>query len=300
MQLGFVFREAFKGLGRNFTMTIALIITTAISVGLVVAGILVTNMTNDTKEIYLERVEVMVPFNDEVSDTDQDCSTAPCRDLKEQLEADDNVEHVEFRSREQSYERFSEIFRDTDPVLVEETSPDALQAALHVRLTDPTQTDAIDAVRDLPQVDTVVDQVEEVRDATSNLDSIRNATFLLAAVMSIAAIFLIANMVQIAAFNRSREMSIMRIVGASRWITQAPFVLEAVLGTFIGVILAGVGVFVGKKFVLDPALSGLYDSQLIAPIKTGDIWIALPLTGLVAILFAGLAAQVTMRVYVRK
>ncbi|MDY5839490.1 MAG: ABC transporter permease, partial [Corynebacterium camporealensis] len=59
MQLGFVFREAFKGLGRNLTMTIALIITTAISVGLVVAGILVTNMTNDTKEIYLERVEVM-------------------------------------------------------------------------------------------------------------------------------------------------------------------------------------------------------------------------------------------------
>ena len=56
---------------------------------------------------------------------------------------------------------------------------------------------------------------------------------------AIAAIFLIANMVQIAAYNRSTEIGIMRMVGASRWITQAPFVLEAVVASFIGVVLAG-------------------------------------------------------------
>lgn len=48
MKLGFIFREATKGLGRNLTMTIAMIITTAIAVGLVVAGIMVTNLTKDT------------------------------------------------------------------------------------------------------------------------------------------------------------------------------------------------------------------------------------------------------------
>ena len=31
MKLGFVLREAFRGLSRNFAMTIALVITTAIS-----------------------------------------------------------------------------------------------------------------------------------------------------------------------------------------------------------------------------------------------------------------------------
>ena len=50
MKLGFIFREATKGLGRKLTMTIAMIITTAIAVGLVVAGIMVTNLTKDTKE----------------------------------------------------------------------------------------------------------------------------------------------------------------------------------------------------------------------------------------------------------
>lgn len=300
MQINFVLREAFKGLGRNLTMTIALVITTAISVALVVAGVLVSNMARETQDIYLERVEVMIQLDEEISASDNDCSSDGCREVREILEADDGVESVTYRSREESYQRFVEVFQDTDPVLVEETSPDALPAALHVRLVNPTDTEPIDAVRDLPQVDTIVDQVEEVRSATDNLNSIRNATFLLAFVQAIAAIFLIANMVQIAAFNRSTEIGIMRMVGASRWITQAPFVLEAVLASVIGVILAGLGVFAAKSTIIDSALASLYQSQLLAPIQTADIWVSWPLVGIAAILAAAVTASITLRVYVRK
>lgn len=300
MHLGYVLREAFKGLGRNLTMTIAMIITTAISVGLVVAGVLVTDMTKNTKEIYLERVEVMVQLDEDISANDPECTTPACADLKEELETNSEIDSVEYRNRQASYDRFVELFEDTDPVMVQETSPDALPAAFHVRLKDPTNTEALAAIADDPAVSEIIDQQEEVRGAASNLDSIRNATFILAAIMAIAAVFLIANMVQIAAFNRARETSIMRMVGASRWFTQAPFVLEAVLGAFIGVVLAGAGVLVGKKTVLDPSLENLYQSQLLAPIKTGDIWVALPIVGLIALIFAGLTALVTMRAYVRK
>lgn len=300
MRLGYVWREAFKGLGRNLTMTIALVITTAISVGLLVAGVLVTKMTEETKAIYLEKVEVMVQLNEDISAKDKDCSAGPCADLKKKLEADNRVESVTYRNREDSYKRFVEVFQETDPLLVEETSPDALPAALHVRLVDPTDTAPIDAIASDPAVDTIVDQGDEVRSATSNLDSVRNATFLLALAQAIAAIFLIANMVQIAAYNRSTEISIMRIVGASRWFTQAPFVLEAVLAVLIGVITAGAGVFLGKRVVVDPALESLYSAQLIAPIRNADLWVALPAVGLVAVIFAGIAAQVTLRAYVRK
>ncbi|MGX1738529.1 permease-like cell division protein FtsX [Corynebacterium flavescens] len=300
MHLGYVLREAFKGLGRNLTMTIAMIITTAISVGLVVAGVLVTDMTKNTKEIYLERVEVMVQLDEDISANDPECTTPACADLQEELETNSEIDSVEYRNRQASYDRFVELFEDTDPVMVQETSPDALPAAFHVRHKDPTNTEALAAIADDPAVSEIIDQQEEVRGAASNLDSIRNATFILAAIMAIAAVFLIANMVQIAAFNRARETSIMRMVGASRWFTQAPFVLEAVLGAFIGVVLAGAGVLVGKKTVLDPSLENLYQSQLLAPIKTGDIWVALPIVGLIALIFAGLTALVTMRAYVRK
>ena len=276
-----------------------MVITTAISVALVVAGVLVTQMTNETKDIYLERVEVMVQLNEDISANDPECKDSACAGLRKKLEADEDIESVNYRNREDSYQRFVELFKETDPVMVEETSPDALPAAFHVRLKDPTDTAPIDAIASNPAVSDIIDQQEEVRSAAGNLDAIRNATFVVAAVMALAAIMLIANMVQIAAYQRQRETAIMRMVGASRWITHAPFILEAVLGAVGGVILAGVGVIVGKNTVIDPALKDLYHNQLLAPVTSGDVWTALPIVGLVAILCAALTAQVTMRAYVR-
>lgn len=299
MKFGFVLKEAVRGLGRNITMTIALVITTAISLALLTTGFLVTKMTADTKDIYLDRVEVMVQFDEETSANDDTCSSEACRQVMDTLDGAEGVESVTYRSRQQSYERFVEVFKDTDPRLVEETSSDALPAAVHVRLTDPLDTTPLDPIRDNEHVLDVVDQVDDLRGATDNLDSIRNATFLLAGVQLLAAIFLIANMVQIAAYNRRDEMAIMRMVGASRWYTQGPFIIEAVLSTLIGSVCATAGLFLGKEFVVDRALRSLYDAQLIAPITTADIWVVMPVVALVGMIFAGVIAQITLRFYVR-
>lgn len=300
MKLGFVFREAFRGLGRNITMTIALIITTAISLALLATGFLVTNMTKETKGIYLDRVEVMVQLNEDISANDKDCSSQACRDVRDKLDGADGIETVTYRSRQQSYDRFVEVFKDTDPQLVAETSPDALPAALHVRLEDPLDTKPLDQVRDMEQVDTIVDQVDDLRGATDNLDAIRNSTFIFAAIQAIAAIFLIVNMVQIAAFNRREEISIMRMVGASRWYTQAPFVIEAMVAALFGAILSGLALFGGKVWVVDKTLKGLYDSQLIARVSNADIWAVAPVVAVIGIIFAAITAQATLRWYVRK
>lgn len=142
--------------------------------------------------------------------------------------------------------------------------------------------------------------MDDLRGATENLDSIRNATFLIAAVQVLASIFLIANMVQIAAFNRREETEIMRIVGASRFYTQGPFVFEAILSTLIGAVFAVGALFLGKELVIDKALRGLYDSQLIAPVTTTDIWLVAPVISGIGVVIAGIIAQLTLRFYVRK
>ncbi|WP_257162354.1 permease-like cell division protein FtsX [Corynebacterium cystitidis] len=300
MNVSFIFREAFRGLGRNITMSIALVITTAISLALVGTGILLSQVTSDTKEMYLDRVEVMIELDEEISATDKDCSSAGCMEVRDTLQSDAGVESVTFRSREQSYDRFVELFGETDPILVEETSPDALPAALHVRLEDPTNSTPLDAVRDMPQVALVVDQAEGVRTAAGNLDSFRNATFVVAALQALAAIFLIGNMVQLAAYHRRDEMGIMRMVGASRWFTNAPFVLEAALSVLIGGIVATLGVWLGKTQIVDPMLSEIYSSQLIAKLPDSAVWSVMPLVAVVGVIAAGIVAQITLRLYVRK
>ncbi|WP_018296887.1 permease-like cell division protein FtsX [Corynebacterium lubricantis] len=300
MNLGYIFREAFRGLGRNFTMTIALIITTGISLALVGAGILISQVTSETKDMYLDRVEVMVELNDDISANDPDCSSDACVEVRDSLQNDPDVESVVYRSSEQSYERFVELFQDTDPILVQETSPDALPAALHVRLVDPTNTEPLDRVAEMPQVSLVVDQAEGVRATADNLDSLRNAAFVVAGIQALAAIFLIGNMVQLAAYHRRDEIEIMRMVGASRWFVQAPFVLEAMMSVLIGGVLATLGVWAGKTQIVDPMFADVYASQLVAKLPDSAVWTTMPLVSLIGVILSGLVAWATLRLYVRK
>lgn len=300
MNWNFIFREGLRGLGRNFTMTVAIIITTALSLVLVGAGILISQATTETKDLYLDRVEVMVELDETISAEDNDCSSEACREVRDTLQADDRVEQVTFRSREQSYERFVELFQDSEPDLVRETSPDALPAALHVRLKDPSDIAPIDAIRDMPQVAMVSDQADTVREAAGTMDTFRNVTFVVAAAQALASLFLIVNMVQLAAYNRREQIAIMRMVGASRWFTQAPFVLEAVLSVLIGAVLATVLAWVGKRSLVDPILGDLYASQLVARVPDSAVLTVMPLVGLGAVVIGALAAQVALRSYVRK
>ncbi|WP_420097966.1 permease-like cell division protein FtsX [Corynebacterium sp.] len=300
MKIRFVLKEAFAGLTRNVTMTVAMVITTAISLALLATGVLITNMTADTKELYLDRIEVMVQLDDDISANDLDCSSDVCKDIRDTLEADDDVESVTYRNKDQSYERFVELFGQSDPILVEQTSQDAFPAALHVRLADPLDTTPIDEIAEKPGVATVVDQQDDLRGATQNLDAVRNASFVLAAVQAVAAVFLIMNMVQLAAYSRRQETSIMRMVGATRWYTQAPFILEAMLASLIGSLLSVGALLLGKSFLLDQALGSLYDANLIARITATDIWLVAPFVIVAGALVAGVTAQVTLRWYVKK
>ncbi len=300
MKTRFVLGEALSGLTKNVTMTVAMIITTAISLALLASGLLVTGMTNDTKDLYLDRVEVLIELDETISAEDDTCASDECAEVRETLEAQDGIEQVTYRNRQQNYEHFVALFEDTDPALVANATPESLPAVLLVRLEDPTDVSPLDPVRDMEQVVHVTDQRDDIGNAASNLDSIRNATFLIAGIQALAAIFLIANMVQIAAYSRRTEVEIMRMVGATRWFTQAPFVLEAVFAAVIGGVLAIAGLFAGKAAVIDPAMQGLYQAQLVAPVTATDIWLVAPIVIVVGALFAGITAQLTLRFYSRK
>ncbi|KGF18568.1 permease-like cell division protein FtsX [Corynebacterium freneyi] len=299
MKTRFVLGEALSGLTKNITMTVAMIITTAISLALLASGLLVTEMTDKTKDLYLDRVEVLIELDEATSAEDETCSSPACAEVRDTLEAQDGIEQVTYRNRQQNYEHFVSLFESTDPALVANATPESLPAVLLVRLEDPTDSSPLDPVLDMEQVVHVTDQRDDIGNAASNLDSIRNATFLIAGIQALAAVFLIANMVQIAAYSRRTEAEIMRMVGATRWFTQAPFVLEAVFAAIIGGVLAIAGLFAGKAAVVDPAMQGLYQAQLVAPVTTGDIWTVAPIVILVGAVFAGITAQVTLRLYSR-
>ncbi len=133
------------------------------------------------------------------------------------------------------------------------------------------------------------------------LDGLSNAAFAVALVQAIGAILLIANMVQVAAYTRRTEIGIMRLVGASRWYTQLPFLVEAVFAATIGVVIAILGLIAVRAWFLEDALSEFYNAHLIARVDYGDIFFPVSLILLaLGVAMSGLTAYTTLRVYIRR
>jgi cell division transport system permease protein len=148
-------------------------------------------------------------------------------------------------------------------------------------------------------VDQVRDEGEFLDRLFSLLNGARNATIAVALVQALAALLLISNTIQLAAFNRRNETNIMRLVGASRWYTQLPFILEAALAGLVGGLLAVGGLILTKLLFVDKTLAG----PIKAGIITGIEWSSVATTGalitLGGVVAAGIASYVTLRLYVR-
>ena len=92
----------------------------------------------------------------------------------------------------------------------------------------------------------------------------------------------------------------MRLVGATRWYTQLPFLLEAVVAGIVGAVLATGGLVLAKTAFLDKAFGSLFQSGIIPQIQLGDVLLfAAPWLLLTAILVSALTGYLTLRMYVR-
>ncbi|GAA4683234.1 permease-like cell division protein FtsX [Gordonia humi] len=301
MRANFIIGEVLNGFRRNITMTVAMILTTAITLGMLGGGMLVIQMADKSQKIFLDRVEMQFFINDAVTKKDPNCLEAPCTTLRHDLEAEPGVGSVTFISQDQAFRTAKASWEKDSPELADFIRKDAYQGALRVRMEDPDRFGAVlDKFSRAEGVDGVLDQRDLVKRIFSVLDGARNAAFAVAAVLAVAAILLIVNTVQIAAYTRRTEVSIMRLVGATRWYTQLPFLLEAVIAAVIGALLAIGGLFLGKIFFFDKALEDLYGVNILARITAADVWFVSPWLVVAGIVLAGVTAYGTLRVYVRE
>ncbi len=297
MRFGFLINEVLTGFRRNITMTVAMILTTAISIGLFGGGLLVVRLADSSRTIYLDRVESQVFLTNDVSANDPTCDADPCKALRAQIEDRDDVRSVRFLNRDQAYDDAIAKF----PQYKDVAGRDAFPASISVKLDDPEQHAEFDkALVGQPGVLNVLNQKDLIDRLFAVLDGLSSAAFAVALVQAVGAILLIANMVQVAAYTRRTEVGIMRLVGASRWYTQLPFLVEAMLAAFLGVVIAILGLITVRALFLENALNQFYQANLISRIDYADILYISPILLFVGVVMAGVTAYVTLRLYVRR
>ena len=297
MRFGFLLNEVWTGLRRNVTMTIAMILTTAISIGLFGGGLLVVRLADNSRAIYLDRVESQVFLTNDVSANDPTCDADPCKGLRQKIEDRDDVRSVRFLNRDDAYNDAIKKF----PQYKDVAGKDAFPASFVVKLDNPEQhKDFDDSMAGQPGVLNVLNQKDLIDRLFAVLDGLSNAAFAVALVQAVGAVLLIANMVQVAAYTRRTEVGIMRLVGASRWYTQLPFLVEACLAAFIGVAISIIGLIIVRALFLENALNQFYEANLIARVDYADILYIAPILLFVGVAMAGATAYATLRLYVRR
>jgi cell division transport system permease protein len=166
-----------------------------------------------------------------------------------------------------------------------------------VKLKDPQQFPVIvSAFSGRPGVDLVQDQRTILEKFFRLLAVLRNGALLVGLASVLTAALLISNTLRIAAFNRRRETGVMRLVGASSWSIQLPFLLEGVISAFIGWGLA-TGLLSALKYVVDTKVAPLLTFTKFfgwGEVAAASGWLLL--TGLVV---STIASLVTLRRYLK-
>ena len=276
-------------------MTFAVVVTTAISLSLLGIGLLSNAQVGAMKDYWYDKIEVSVFLCGNLSDSPSCANgvvTAAQRlTIQQDLQEMSVVDSVFYESQSQAFVRFQERFKDS--AIAQNVTADQLPESFRVKLKDPEQFSVIvSAFSGRPGVDVVQDQRTILEKFFKLLGVLRNGALAVGLASVLTAALLISNTLRIAAFNRRRETGVMRLVGASSWSIQLPFLLEGVISAIIGWGLA-TGLLAGLKTVID---------SNVAPLLTftkffgwGEVWVAsawLLATGLVVSI---LASVITLR-----
>ncbi len=299
MRAGFLFSEVRIGLRRNLTMTFAVMITVAISLTLLGIGLLANSQVRVMKDYWYDKIEVSVFLCGSLSESSS-CASGPVsqeqRDLiKSDIEALPVVEKVYYESQSQAFIHFQERFKGS--AIAQNVTQDQLPESYRVKLKDPTKFAVMQsAFAGRPGVDSVQDQRSILEKFFKLLGVLRDGALAIGLASVLTAALLISNTLRIAAFNRRRETGVMKLVGASSFSIQLPFLLEGIFSALIGWVFS-TGLLSAFKLLVDSRIAPLLSFTKF--FTWSDVWVASGILLLTGFVVSTVASILTLRKYLK-
>ncbi len=259
--LGRSFRDAFKSVIRNFSLSLASISCITITLIIVAIAIMASfNINNFTEEI--EKDLTIVVF------LDRDVTAADIKSVKKELNKISNVDKITFTSKEEVKKQMqeeSEVFAKVLDDYKDGDSP--LKDTYKVKVKNIENIkETADKIKTIDSVSVVRYGEGMVEKLVSAFDSIKNVTYGVVIALIIVTVFLIVNTIKLTISARKREIGIMRLVGASNFTIKTPFIIEGmilgILGSIVPIIFTTYGYMAFYKH-----FDGYLFSKLIVLIK---------------------------------
>ena len=226
--LGRSIRDAFKSVFRNFSLSLASISCITITLVIVAVSIIASfNVENFTKEI--ESDLTIVTF------LDSDATKEDIEEITKKIKKIDNVETCEFQGKEEVKNEMSEESEVFKSVMSEWSEEDnQLKDTFKIKVKDATKISSTSkTIKKMDKVSLVRYGEGMVDKLVKAFSSIEKVAYGVVIALIIVTVFLIINTIKLTIYSRKREISIMRLVGASNFSIKTPFIVE---GMFLGLI----------------------------------------------------------------
>lgn len=241
-------RDSFKGVFRNFSLSLASISCITITLIVVSISIILTYNVNAFADNVQKDVTIVAFMNVDITAEEKD-------DVLEEIKEINGIDSYEYQSKMDIAEDMMESSEDLKNILsqyTEETSP--LQPTYLVKVKDINKIGNIAAkIEKIKGVDIVKYGEGMVEQLVSIFEIVKNISIGVVIALIIVTAFLISNTIKITIFSRKREIEIMRLVGSSNLNIKIPFIFEGlflgVLGSIIPIIITTYGyTMLYKKF----------------------------------------------------
>lgn len=230
--IGRSIQNAGKSILRNFSLSMASITCSIITLILVSIGMLLSyNINNVTKNIEDELTIVIF--------MDKDITSDELNKTKEDLQNIDNIKSVTFKSKEDiknSMANENDTFNKIISTWEEGENP--LQDSFIVDVKNVKDiNETATTIKNLEKVSLVKYGETTVNDLIKVFEAVKKVTIGLVIGLILVTAFLINNTIKITIFSRKREIDIMRLVGTSNIVIKLPFFIEGFFIGFIGSIV---------------------------------------------------------------
>ncbi len=303
MRLQFIFDEIVVGLRRNVAMAVSVILVTVVSLFLLGLGFLAQRQVQTMKDYWFDKVQVSIFLCNTDSDGPSCADGAVTQAQKDQIQADlaspalaGYVKKVYFETKQQAFARFQDQFKDS--VLSKNVLVDQMPESYRVQLKNPEQYKIVaQAFTDRPGVESVEDQNQVLDRLFALLNRLKYYSWLLAGVTLVCSVLLVATTIRLTAFTRRRETGIMRLVGASNFFIQLPFILESMIAAAIGAVLASLALISLTHFEIQGRLAN--SLKFVNYVDTGDALMIVPWLFLIGLTIAGVSSFLALLRYLR-
>lgn len=265
--LGRSIRDSLRSVGRNFSLSLASISCVMITLIIVGVALIVSyNIDSATKE--LKRDLSIVAFISNDADSFDITST------ETNIKGIDNVDpdNVVFRSKAdikkemmEGSDTFENIMKEWD----DEENP--LQNIFVIKVVDADKiSETAQAIKNLSKITLVKYGEGMVEKLLLAFNGVEKASFIAVIALVVVTVFLIINTIKLTIFSRKREISIMRLVGASNMSIKMPFVFE---GMFLGVIgsIIPIGIIIYGYYWVYDLLGGKLLTDIISIMPPASI-----------------------------